>query len=126
MDLAGYPSGRSTAGSTHAAASPISQPTLQRSGGSIDAWMPTDPLHLGARKETLLAADGGSRPRTGSEVTVVMPTHNRAQLMQTTLRAVLRQRDVDLRVIVVDDGSSDETPEVLGAIRDPRVRWHRH
>jgi len=59
-------------------------------------------------------------------VTVIIPTHNRSGLMQTTLRTVLRQREVDLRVIVVDDGSSDDTPEVLGAIRDPRVRWHRN
>jgi glycosyltransferase involved in cell wall biosynthesis len=62
----------------------------------------------------------------GPEVTVVIPTHNRAHVMQATLRSVLRQRDVDVRVVVVDDGSSDETPEVLGAIRDERVRWHRN
>ncbi len=61
------------------------------------------------------------RPR----VTVVMPTHNRAGLMPVTLRAVLRQQDVDLQVVIVDDGSSDATPDVLRAIEDPRVRWHR-
>jgi glycosyltransferase involved in cell wall biosynthesis len=55
-----------------------------------------------------------------------MPTHNRAELMQTTLRSVLRQRDVDLHVVIVDDGSSDGTAEVLATIEDERVRWRRH
>jgi len=38
----------------------------------------------------------------------------------------LRQREVDLQVVIVDDGSCDETPEVLRAVNDRRVRWHRH
>ena len=61
-----------------------------------------------------------------AEITVVIPTHNRAQLMPKTLRSVLRQRGVELEVVVVDDGSSDATPEILQRIRDPRVRWLRH
>lgn len=59
-------------------------------------------------------------------VTVVMPTHNRAHLLTSTLHSVLRQRNVDLRVVIVDDGSSDETPAVVRAIGDERVRWYRH
>jgi glycosyltransferase involved in cell wall biosynthesis len=52
-----------------------------------------------------------------------MPTHNRADLMPVTLRSVLAQRDVDLQVVVIDDGSSDATPDVLAAVGDPRLRW---
>jgi glycosyltransferase involved in cell wall biosynthesis len=60
------------------------------------------------------------------EVTVVVPTHNRAELMMATVRSVLRQRDVALRLVIVDDGSSDETPAVLASIVDERVQWHRN
>lgn len=67
---------------------------------------------------TAAAADGA--------VTVVMPTHNRARLMQDTLRSVLAQVDVDLRVVVVDDGSSDDTPAVLAAVSSLGVRSFRH
>ena len=59
------------------------------------------------------------------DVTVVIPTHDRADLMPATLSSVLNQRFVDLRVVIVDDGSRDQTPEILEAIDDPRVRWLR-
>lgn len=63
---------------------------------------------------------------TRAAVTVVIPTHNRVHLMPASLRSVLAQRDVDLEVVVVDDGSSDATPVALEAMRDDRLRWHRN
>jgi glycosyltransferase involved in cell wall biosynthesis len=56
-----------------------------------------------------------------TSVSVVIPTRNRAALLETTLRSVLWQDDVDLEVIVVDDGSTDATPEVVAAAADSRV-----
>ena len=47
-------------------------------------------------------------------VSVVIPAYNRADLIRETLESVLAQTYRDLEVIVVDDGSTDETPEVLG------------
>lgn len=46
-------------------------------------------------------------------VTVVIPTHNRAALLPRALDSALAQEGVDLEVVVVDDGSTDATPEVL-------------
>ena len=60
------------------------------------------------------------------EVSVIVPTRNRSALLAMTLRSVLRQRDVDLEVIVVDDASTDDTPRVLAALTDTRVRVIRH
>jgi len=56
-----------------------------------------------------------------SGVSVVIPTRDRAALLETTLRSVLWQDDVDLEVIVVDDGSRDATAEVVAAAGDSRV-----
>jgi glycosyltransferase involved in cell wall biosynthesis len=64
--------------------------------------------------------------RPGATVSVVIPTHNRRHLLQRTLVSVLAQADVDVEVIVVDDGSSDDTPQFLRALGDERVRWIRH
>jgi glycosyltransferase involved in cell wall biosynthesis len=60
------------------------------------------------------------------QVSVVVPTRNRSRLLATTLRGVLRQRAVDLEVIVVDEASNDDTAAVIAAIAEPRVRIVRH
>ncbi|HEX4530534.1 MAG TPA: glycosyltransferase family 2 protein [Acidimicrobiia bacterium] len=63
---------------------------------------------------------------TRPPVTAIIPTHNRRTTLQATLTSVLDQRDVDLQVIVIDDGSIDDTGEWLAAVGDPRVRVLRH
>jgi glycosyltransferase involved in cell wall biosynthesis len=59
-------------------------------------------------------------------VSVVIPTRNRSALLAMTLRSVLCQQDVELEVIVVDEASTDDTPAVLAALDDVRVRVIRH
>jgi glycosyltransferase involved in cell wall biosynthesis len=57
-----------------------------------------------------------------SSVSVVIPTRNRWTLLSArALRSALGQEDVDVEVVVVDDGSTDETPARLADLRDPRV-----
>ena len=56
----------------------------------------------------------------------MIPTRNRCDWLRLTLHAVLRQRDVDLEAIVIDDGSTDDTAEMLAEVSDPRVRAIRH
>lgn len=61
-----------------------------------------------------------------SDVTVIIPTHNRRKLLARTLHSVLAQTDVDLAVVVVDDGGSDDTQDFLRDHPDARVRSIRH
>jgi glycosyltransferase involved in cell wall biosynthesis len=56
------------------------------------------------------------------QVTVVLCTYNRAALLERTVRAVLAQKGCELDLVVVDDGSPDDTPAVLASIDDPRLR----
>lgn len=64
------------------------------------------------------------------EVSVVVPAYDEAECLAGTLReifAALDQLGFDFEVIVVDDGSTDETPEVLARMRarEPRLRAFR-
>jgi hypothetical protein len=59
-------------------------------------------------------------------ISVVIPTHNRRDLLALTLRSALWQRDIDLEVIVVDDGSTDGSADMVAGVRDERVRVLRN
>jgi glycosyltransferase involved in cell wall biosynthesis len=55
-------------------------------------------------------------------VTVVLPTFNRLELLRVAVDSVLAQTLAAWELIVVDDGSSEETRSFLRGLRDPRVR----
>jgi glycosyltransferase involved in cell wall biosynthesis len=55
-------------------------------------------------------------------VSAVVPAYNAARTLRAAVESILLQTVVDMEVIVVDDGSEDETAEVARAIADPRVR----
>jgi glycosyltransferase involved in cell wall biosynthesis len=55
-------------------------------------------------------------------VTVIIPTYNRARIIAETIENVFQQTYSKLELIVVDDGSTDETVEVLKSY-GRRIRW---
>jgi glycosyltransferase involved in cell wall biosynthesis len=57
-----------------------------------------------------------------AEVSVVIPTWNRPDLVARAVRSVLAQTYDAIEVIVVVDGPGDDTPATLGQIADERVR----
>lgn len=63
---------------------------------------------------------------TAPLVSIIIPTHNRIKLVRRMIGCALSQHLTDLEVVVVDDGSTDGTSEVLGEHFDPRVRIVRN
>lgn len=56
-------------------------------------------------------------------VSVVIITFNRCNLLKETLKSVLAQTYEGLEIILIDDGSSDETHELVSSIRDERIKY---
>jgi len=69
----------------------------------------------------------GRRSTEGGKVSVVIPCYNQARFLPEAIESVLSQGYPDFEVVVVDDGSQDETFEVAAgyAARDRRVRFVR-
>src|SRR4051812_30154089 len=60
-------------------------------------------------------------------VSIVLPTYNRAEMLAGAIESCLAQSLQQLELIVVDDGSTDHTPDVVHSWmeRDARVRYLR-
>ncbi|MBD2231992.1 glycosyltransferase family 2 protein [Phormidium tenue] len=57
------------------------------------------------------------------DISVVIPTYNRADILSRTIDSVLQQTHQNLELIIVDDGSTDGTAALVSAIDDARVRF---
>jgi GT2 family glycosyltransferase len=55
-------------------------------------------------------------------ISVVIATYQRADLLSRPLQSLQRQTLADFEVVVVDDGSTDHTADLVGSWGDPRVR----
>lgn len=66
--------------------------------------------------------------KTGPFVSVILPAFNAAETIEFAMRSVLEQTWSNLELVVVDDASTDGTPEIVAQIRsfDARVRLVRH
>ncbi len=56
-------------------------------------------------------------------VSVIIPAYNRASTVQKAVESVLAQSYDHLEVLLIDDGSTDETAAVVQSIQDPRLRY---
>lgn len=58
-------------------------------------------------------------------VSIVLPTYNRAEQLKASVESVLNQTYPYFELIIVDDGSKDNTAEVVKGYRDERIRYCR-
>jgi glycosyltransferase involved in cell wall biosynthesis len=74
-------------------------------------------------KRSELVVPGGSQPLP--TVSAIIPTFNRGHVVGEAVESVLAQTFPDFELIIVDDGSLDNTAERIAAFKDSRIRYIR-
>ncbi|MFN8640988.1 MAG: glycosyltransferase family 2 protein [Candidatus Binatia bacterium] len=64
-------------------------------------------------------------PSTAPAVSIVLPTYQRGALVARAIGSVLAQTVTDFELLVVDDGSTDDTAAQVARVADRRVRYLR-
>ena len=62
-------------------------------------------------------------PGAAPKVTVIIPTYNRAQFLGAAIHSVLQQDFQDFELLIVDDGSTDPTRQVVQSCADARLQY---
>jgi glycosyltransferase involved in cell wall biosynthesis len=71
-------------------------------------------------------AEAGPTPPTTRKISIVMPTYNRGSLIRRAIESVQAQTHQAWELLIVDDGSSDKTLQVVASFAsDPRIKLFR-
>ncbi len=55
---------------------------------------------------------------------IIIPTYNRATFITKSINSFLKQKYKNFEIIVIDDGSTDQTRELLKQINDERIKYY--
>ncbi|MFH1061305.1 MAG: glycosyltransferase family 2 protein [Candidatus Omnitrophota bacterium] len=60
---------------------------------------------------------------TSPQVSIIMPTYNRALLIPRAIKSILEQTYTDFEIIVIDDCSTDDTAHIIAGFNDLRIKY---
>jgi len=57
-------------------------------------------------------------------VSIIVPCYNASAFIQKTLQSILNQTDVDFELIVINDGSTDDSEQMIKSLNDTRINYY--
>lgn len=63
---------------------------------------------------------------TSPKVSIVLPTYNGAKYIRQSIDSCLKQTYQNIELVIVDDGSTDETSEIINSYKDERIKYLKH
>ena len=81
-------------------------------------FTPSLPLERGVR------VSEKQQQLTSPYFSIILPTYNRAHMLPRAIQSVIEQSFRDFELIIMDDGSTDNTAGVVNEINDSRIRYH--
>ncbi|MGE0141796.1 MAG: glycosyltransferase [Planctomycetota bacterium] len=88
----------------------------------LHASLDRPPYPKGRRRPTPADQSAGGSAERSAEITVLIPSYRHERFVAAAIESALRQRDVEVAVLVADDRSPDGTVEEARKIADPRLR----
>lgn len=58
-------------------------------------------------------------------VTVLMPVYNAARFLRQAIDSILQQQFTDFELVIINDGSTDDSEKIILSYTDPRIRYHK-
>lgn len=63
---------------------------------------------------------------SSQKVSIILPTYNGSKYIRQSMDSCLNQTYKNIELIIVDDGSKDETPDIIMSYKDDRIKYIRH
>ena len=63
---------------------------------------------------------------TPPTLSVLIPTYNGGRYVFEAIQSILNQTYQDFELLIIDDGSTDNTSKIIQSFNDPRIRWFRN
>ncbi|MFW5883131.1 MAG: glycosyltransferase family 2 protein, partial [Verrucomicrobiota bacterium] len=98
------------------------QPTPDAAPSQAITAGQTTARQIEAQRDPAKAAPA-QKPRPCPKVSVIIPTYNRKALLARAIESVQAQTFTDFELLVIDDGSTDGTAELMAALDEPRLRY---
>lgn len=60
---------------------------------------------------------------SSDKISIVLPTYNGAKYIKKSIESCLNQTHTNVELIIINDGSSDETDQIVGSFKDDRIKY---